>query len=183
MTIQIASNTLVFPRCGLTFGDLAATVKRCGTRKVTAAKLGVSDTQLDRVIQKHGLEYLFIKQRKPGELFNGITAADLLRAASRSPNMRSAAKEFGLSESTFTKKVKQIGATDYFKRQKVRKRKVSKRAIVQLAKQGFLRSDVAYMLGISSAYLKDLIKLWNLPEEFTLKKGKAAYIAKVGYCQ
>jgi predicted DNA-binding transcriptional regulator AlpA len=158
---------VLFPRCGLTYNDLVSTAEKCRTKKECAARLGVSDNQLDRVIKKHDLHHLFSKQA--GELFAGVTAADLLKAACRCANMSEAAQSLGVSQSYFTKKVKEIGATDYFKRRKPRKRRITKRSTVQLARQGYTRRDAAFLLGVSPAYLKDVVNIWGIADEFIVK--------------
>lgn len=68
---------MIFPRCGLTYGDLVATAGKCHNKKKTAEKLGASDNQLDRVVKRYDLNSIFSKLA--GELFSGVTAADLLK--------------------------------------------------------------------------------------------------------
>lgn len=62
-----------------------------------------------------------------------------------------------------------------------RKRCVSKDDIVTLAQEGYTRPDVAHLLGISQAYLKDLISKWDLADSFIIRKGKAAAVTAKGY--
>lgn len=109
----------------------------------------------------------------------GITRADLEHA--RGMNQRQAAKRIGISERHFSQVVKDEGLQDMFPHIHNRSRKVTREEIAELAGQGFIRRDVAYMLGISPTYLKDLIAKWNLADEFTVSKGRAAWVARNGY--
>lgn len=43
---------------------------------------------------------------------------------------------------------------------------VSREQIIEVAKEGYTRADAAHVLGISPAYLKDLIKRWELSGYF-----------------
>ncbi|QOX80840.1 hypothetical protein FY034_17605 (plasmid) [Trichlorobacter lovleyi] len=62
-----------------------------------------------------------------------------------------------------------------------RSRCVSKSDVESLAQEGYTRNDTAYLLGISPAYLKSLIQLWNLADAFILRKGVAAAVTRNGY--
>jgi hypothetical protein len=177
---QLQPGDIIFPRCGLTYSDLVGVAENCRTKKGAATKLGVSENQLDRVIRRYDLTHLFSKQA--GELFAGITATDLLRAASRFANMGQAALALGVSPGYFTKKVKELGATEHFKRKRNRRRRVCRRSIIKLAREGYTRRDAAYLLGISDSYLKDLIHQWSLADEFIVSKGRAAWVTRRGYC-
>jgi len=174
------TSTLIFPRCGINLADVERIAALRLTKAATAEKLGVSETQLDRAIIRHRLEHLF--EKPAGEVFRGVSAADILRTSRRAANMSEAAKMLGVSASHFVRRMNAIGATHYFQNRRPRKRKVSKRAIVSLARQGYTRRDTAYLLGISPAYLKDLIRFWGLADEFTVSKGRAAWVTQRGYC-
>ena len=178
--MKIMDNIILFPRCGLSLGDLRRTAKEQKTKTDTARRLGVSVSQLDRILDKYELQDLF--NRRPGEMFLGLTATEILRAARECNNATEAAKALGRSPDTFRKNVKLFGLGGYFKSKKIRKRKVTRRQIIQLARQGYTRRDTAFLLDISPAYLKDLIALWDISHEFAVSKGKAAWVTRRGYC-
>lgn len=172
---------MAFPRCGLSLKDVISVAASHKTKKATANKLGVSETQLGRIIKKHALEYLFDKPA--GEILCGITAADILRTSRKAANMSDAARMLRVSQGYFARKMNDMGAVHYFANRKVRKRRVSQRSIIKLARQGYTRRDTAYLLGISPAYLKDLIALWHLADNFVVNRGKASWVTRRGYCQ
>lgn len=58
---------------------------------------------------------------------------------------------------------------------------VDRNQISELAGEGYIRKDVAYLLGISPGYLKSLIKRWDLSDSFIVRNGRASWIAKRGY--
>lgn len=176
---MLSAETIIFPQCGLSYGDLVTTVNKYRKRQIVAAKLGVSEQQLDRVIQRHNLSHLY--NMRAGEVFIGVTASEILKAARRCANMREAALSLGLSPDPFYKKMKAIGATGYFNKQKPRNRCITKSQVISLAREGYTKPDTAFLLGISASYLKDLVALWNLANEFTLKGGQAAAVTRFGY--
>ena len=110
----------------------------------------------------------------------GLTYGDVKEVAQRSGSMRHGAKLLGVSDKAMYSKSNIIGGL--FTHKKNRSRKVSKVDIVELARQGYIRKDVAYMLEISNAYLKDLIKLWKIEDEFKVTHGNAAWVNRKGYC-
>ena len=116
------------------------------------------------------------------EILCGVTYLQIVDAAIASPNMRAAAERLGVSYDHLRRIVKRRGMGHWFRIEKPRPRCVSREDVAGLARQGFIRADVADMLGISEGYLKDLVREWNLYDEFTVRKGRASWVARRGYC-
>jgi len=109
----------------------------------------------------------------------GVTDDQVQEAISSTPNLRAAAKRLGVDENHLRRVAAQHGIKGNARRP--RRRCVTEEDIVTLAQEGFTRPDVAFLLGISPAYLKDLISLWGLLSAFTRTKGKAAVVTAKGY--
>jgi transposase len=116
------------------------------------------------------------------EILCGLTYMQIVDIAIECPNKRAAAKRLGVSERQFYAVIKRRGMGHWFRCEKPRPRCISREDIVELAGQGFIRADVADLLGISEGYLKDLVHEWNLQDAFTVRRGKAAWVARRGYC-
>jgi hypothetical protein len=112
----------------------------------------------------------------------GITLSDVLSVAAKADNKRHAAKLLGVSERQFCSVIKDRQLGHLFSLKKPRKIKVSPEDIIELAQQGFIRRDVAFMLGVSPAYLKKLILKWKLQDAFTVRHGYASWVCRRGYC-
>lgn len=112
----------------------------------------------------------------------GLSLGDVKVAAKKAKNIRDGARLLGVSERHFYLKTKELNLGELFKNEKRgRERKVTKEQIIELAQEGYIRRDVAFLLEIKPSYLKDLIKLWNLESSFSVKHGKAAWVARRGY--
>lgn len=110
---------------------------------------------------------------------SGVTDDQVREAIANSPNLRAAAKRLGVSEGNLRSVAAQHGIKG--NKKKPRPTCVSPEDIIALAREGFTRPDTAYLLGISPAYLKDLIKKWDLARHFTVSGGRAAAVAMRGY--
>lgn len=110
---------------------------------------------------------------------SGVTDGQVRETVTLAPNMRAAAKRLGVSEDHLRRVAAQHGIKGNGRRS--RRRCISEDDIVKLANEGYTRPDVAHLLGISPAYLKDLIAKWDLASEFVVSKGRAAAITKNGY--
>lgn len=111
----------------------------------------------------------------------GLSLEDIEKVAAIAPNKRAAAKKLGMGERQFYSVIKQKGLSYLFDLRKPRSRCVSKEDIESAAAEGYTRKDAAFILGISEWYLKDLIHLWKLQDAFTVRKGKASWVARRGY--
>ena len=109
----------------------------------------------------------------------GVTDDQVREVLTTAPNARTAAKRLGVGESHLRKIAAQHGIRVNSRRP--RQRCVSREDIAELANDGFTRPDVAHLLGISPAYLKDLIAKWDLAGEFKIARGKAAAVTRNGY--
>lgn len=109
----------------------------------------------------------------------GVTDDQVQEAITSMPNLRAAAKRLGVDENHLRRVAAQHGIKSNARRP--RRRCVTEEDIVKLAQEGFTRPDVAFLLGISPAYLKDLISLWGLQAAFVRAKGKAAAVTAKGY--
>ena len=63
-----------------------------------------------------------------------------------------------------------------------RRRCVTREQVVDLAAEGYLKSDAADILGISEAYLKDLIRSWKITE-FNSDRSRSVKIGLHGYAR
>ena len=111
----------------------------------------------------------------------GLTYADMVDAACTTPNMRACAKRLGVSERQLYEVAKRLGASHWFGKLKPRPSKVNIEEVVDLAQQGFIRADVAHMIGIHPSHLDEIVQKNGLAEKFTVRKGKAAWVARTGY--
>lgn len=109
----------------------------------------------------------------------GVTDDQVREVIASSPNMRAAAKRLGVEENHLRRVAAQHGLKSNSRRP--RRRCVSAEDITELAKEGFTRPDVAFLLGISPAYLKTLVSLWQLAGEFRTVGGRAAAVTRNGY--
>lgn len=110
----------------------------------------------------------------------GLTYADCISVAGI--NQRAAAKKLGVTERHFHRVINQLGMGHWFPDKRPRPRCISKEDIIQVASERYTRRDAAYILGISYAYLKDLIELWQLQDHF-ISTSEAISRAQVGYCR
>ena len=113
----------------------------------------------------------------------GLTYADMVNAACTTPNMRACAKRLGVSERQLYKVARELGASHWFGKSKPRRSKVNIAEVIELAQQGFIRADVAYMVGITPHYLDELVQRHGIADAFIIQKGHASYVAKVGYAE
>lgn len=109
----------------------------------------------------------------------GVTDSQVREAITSAPNIRAAAKQLGVAEDHLRRVARQHGIKA--NRRRPRRRCVTAEDIASLAKEGYTRPDVAFLLGISPAYLKDLISLWGLADTFVVTRGRAAAVTRNGY--
>jgi len=109
----------------------------------------------------------------------GVTDDQVREVISSAPNIRAAAKRLGVAEDHLRRVARQHGIKA--NRQRPRRRCVTAEDIASLAKEGFTRPDVAFLLGISPAYLKELISLWGLAGTFSVVRGQASAVTRNGY--
>ncbi len=57
---------------------------------------------------------------------------------------------------------------------------VTPEQVRQVAKEGYIRTDAAHILGISRHYLRDLCEKWNI-DEFSKNRSERIKIGKYGY--
>jgi hypothetical protein len=111
----------------------------------------------------------------------GLTYADMVDAACTTPNMRACAKRLGVSGRQLYEVAKRIGASHWFGKLKPRPSKVNIEEVVELAQQGFIRADVAYMIGISHKYLDEIVQDYGLADKFIVREHKAMWVNRRGY--
>jgi len=109
----------------------------------------------------------------------GITYADCISVSG--VNQRDAAKKLGVSERQFHAVIKRLGMGHWYPDVRPRSRCISKEDIIKVAGERYTRRDSAHILGVSYAYLKDLIEEWKLQEYF-ISSSDAKRIAVKGYC-
>lgn len=166
----------LFRNAKLTLEDV---LKHAGKSQLQAAKdLKISESNFHKVIKRNKLSHYF---KHSGILPNSnVSDQDIMDCSGT--NIKIAAKKLGVAYNNLCIAIKKNDLKKHFPLKKDKKKCVTKEQIIAIAKEGYTRRDTAFLLGISPLYLKDLIKLWDLKDEFTLKKGKAAWVTRRGYC-
>lgn len=118
--------------------------------------------------------------RESRELTCGLTYLDIVGCAGM--NQRQAAKRLGVSHEHFNRVCRSTGIGHWFPHTKRRLACVSREQIAEIARDGYTRKDAAYLLGISTSYLNDLIYRWSLQAEFVVSGPRAAMVNLRGYC-
>ena len=118
----------------------------------------------------------------------GLSFADVSKAALECGGNRvRTAKRLGVGIRSLAYAIRRENLDHWFNQghgsgKKSRATCVSREQIVELAQEGYIRRDAAFLLGISPAYLKDLVAKWGLADDFTVRKGHAAVVSRLGYC-
>jgi hypothetical protein len=95
--------------------------------------------------------------------------------------MRAAAKRLGIGEDHIGVVARRLGATHWFGNLKPRSSKVNIDEVIDLAGQGFIRADVANMVEVHPSHLDEIIQKHGIADKFTVRKGKASWVARMGY--
>lgn len=118
--------------------------------------------------------------------YAGLTFADVsLAALNTHGNRRRTAKRLGVSIRALDACIERHNLGRWFvagrgKGKRPRARCVTVEQIIEVAQEGYHRRDVAEILGISYAYLKDIIEECNLQGHF-ISAAQAKRIARRGY--
>ena len=178
----MSHDTVLFPRCGITYGDVLSVTEKPISLSAAARRLGVSATNLERVATAHGFRDRFINRLSPPEEIafpnHGITVDEVKAAAKGCPNLRAAARSLNVSERQLHIVAKKHGIV--FQKRKPRPRCVSAEDVRQLAKEGYIKKDAAFLAGVEYSYFKELVNLYGLRPLFP-STGQAAAISRRGY--
>lgn len=178
----MTTDTIVFPRCGLSLGDVLAVTEKPIPLAVAARKLGVSSTQLDRVASNLGIKDRFLNRLDALENFafpaKGILVEDVVSAASEEPNLRAAAKRLQVSERRLHDVAKRHGIE--FQKKKPRASSIDAAEVRSLANEGYTQKDAAYIAGTSYGNFKRIARRYKLNHLFP-SSGQAAAISRRGY--
>jgi transposase len=112
----------------------------------------------------------------------GLTYADVVMVSKKAHNKVEAAKMLGVSYKNMCSTFKKKGLDGMFHNGKRRKRRVTREEVDRLGREGYLKSDAAYLLGISVSYLRDLLQLWQITS-FADQRSLRCRIGKKGYCR
>lgn len=180
----MSTDEILFPRCGITYGDVMRVTERPISLTGAARRLGVSASQLERVAEARGFRSRFINRLDaPAQIaFPGkcITIEDLRTAARECPNGRAAAKKLKVSERQLYRVAKEHGIT--FQKRKPRDRCLTAEDVMQLAEEGYTQKDAAFVVDVSYEYFKELVGLYGLNDHFP-SSGQAAAISRRGYTE
>lgn len=178
----MTTDTIVFPRCGLSYGDVLAVTERPISLAVAARKLGVSSTHLDRVVSNLGIKDRFSKRLDGKEKLafpgKGVSVADVVSAANEEPNLRAAARRLQVSERHLYDVAKRHGIK--FQKKKPRASAIDAAEVRSLANEGYTQKDAAYVAGTSYGNFKRIVRRYKLNHLFP-SSGQAAAISRRGY--
>lgn len=96
-------------------------------------------------------------------------------------SQKEAAKRLGVDYAGFNQHMVRLGASHWFSQK--RPRKVKKRSVVRLAREGYLQKDAAHLLGVSYGHLNLKVKEWGLRGMFPANGGEAIWKGRRGYAE